>query len=93
MPITPALTITPLSTADAGMGAAGWASGSQTCSGTRPIFSPNPATSRASVRPGQGEAGSPATTSRIARVSPGATAASRAKAISRQISPTTASTR
>ena len=44
-PITPALMIAPLSTADPAAGAAGWASGSQKCIGTRPIFIANPATS------------------------------------------------
>ena len=45
--MTPALTTAPLSTAAAGIGAAGCASGIQTCSGTRPIFSPKPAISSA----------------------------------------------
>jgi hypothetical protein len=47
----PALTIAPLSTAEAGVGAAGWASGSQTCSGTSPALMPKPATRSAMVRP------------------------------------------
>ncbi len=41
-PYTPTLSIRPLIIAETGEGAAGWASGSQTCSGTRPALAPNP---------------------------------------------------
>ena len=36
------LSITPLISAETGEGAAGWASGSQTCSGSSPALAPNP---------------------------------------------------
>ena len=39
---TPALTITPESTALAGVGAMGWAVGSQPCMGNMPALVPNP---------------------------------------------------
>ena len=57
----PALTTAPLSTAEAGIGATGCASGSQTCSGTSPAFSPNPAISSPTAKPRAGEPGSAAT--------------------------------
>ncbi|CKU53532.1 Uncharacterised protein [Mycobacterium tuberculosis] len=38
----PRLTIAALINADTGLGASGWARGSQACSGTRPAFEPNP---------------------------------------------------
>ncbi len=50
MPRMPALSIAPESTALAGAGASGWASGSQTCSGQKPAFRPRPSSSRARVR-------------------------------------------
>ncbi len=91
--MTPALIMTPLSTAEAGIGAAGWAMGSQTCSGTSPIFSPKPAISSASVGSRQGDVGNAANASRIARLSPGVAVASSTKPISRKISPSKASAR
>jgi hypothetical protein len=44
------LIIAPLSTALAGTGAAGWASGSHRCSGTMPALTPKPARSRPTMR-------------------------------------------
>src|ERR1035438_1604529 len=38
----PRLTIAPDMSAEAGLGASGWALGSQTCKGTAPAFDPNP---------------------------------------------------
>ena len=40
--MTPALAIRPLRSADAGAGAAGWALGSQLCSGNNPALAPKP---------------------------------------------------
>ncbi len=42
----PVLITTPLSSADTGEGATGWASGSQMWSGTRPALEPNPIKAR-----------------------------------------------
>lgn len=39
----PRLTIAALINADTGLGASGWARGSQACSGSSPAFEPNPA--------------------------------------------------
>ena len=53
----PVLIITPLITADTCEGAAGWASGSQTCIGMKPAFVPKPITaSRNSTPLGAGAA-------------------------------------
>ena len=41
--------MTPLISAETWLGAAGWASGSQTCSGTRPAFEPAPISARIST--------------------------------------------
>ena len=41
-PYIPVLVMTPDSTAEAGAGAAGWAVGSQMCSGNAPAFAPKP---------------------------------------------------
>ena len=48
-PYTATLVITPLIRAETWLGAAGWASGSQTCSGTRPAFEPAPTSASAST--------------------------------------------
>ena len=40
--MTPALAMRPLRSAEAGAGAAGWALGSQLCSGNRPALAPKP---------------------------------------------------
>ena len=45
-PYTATLVITPLISADTWLGAAGWASGSQICSGTRPALEPAPNSAR-----------------------------------------------
>ena len=45
----PRLTIAALISADTGLGASGWARGSQACNGTRPAFDPNPATVNANT--------------------------------------------
>ena len=88
--MTPALLIAPLITAAAGIGAAGYASGNQTCSGTSPTFSPKPTIRKARVASRQGDVGSSATAPWIARLLPGVAAASSAKPISRQTSLSTA---
>ena len=46
MASTPALAMMPESTAEAGAGAAGWASGSQPCRGYMPALAPKPTTPR-----------------------------------------------
>ena len=66
----PAFTTAPLSTLEAGTGAAAWASGIHTCSGTRPALMPKPATSSARIVPRCGEAASVATASSISRPRP-----------------------
>jgi len=38
--------MTPLISADTWLGAAGWASGSQTCNGTMPAFEPAPSSAK-----------------------------------------------
>ena len=43
--------MTPLISAETWLGAAGWASGSQTCSGTIPAFDPAPIRARMKARP------------------------------------------
>ena len=48
-PYTATLVITPLISAETWLGAAGCASGSQTCSGTTPAFEPAPASARTST--------------------------------------------
>ena len=50
--------MTPLISAETWLGAAGWASGSQACSGTRPAFDPAPSrtSTRTSVRSTDGSA-------------------------------------
>ena len=85
-PMRPTLTTAPLSTADAGTGAAEWASGIQTCNGKSPALSPNPAISSASAAAPQGDPGSAAMTSRMSRL-PSAAAASRTKPMSTAVSP------
>jgi hypothetical protein len=47
----PVLTITPDMTAETWLGAAGWASGSHTCSGMNPALVPNPTTASTNSRP------------------------------------------
>ena len=49
-PYTATLVITPLISAETWLGAAGWASGSQTCSGTMPAFDPAPSRIRSRTR-------------------------------------------
>ena len=44
--------MTPLISAETWLGAAGWASGSQTCSGTRPALEPAPSSTSRRTRPG-----------------------------------------
>ena len=54
-PYTATLVMTPLISAETWLGAAGWASGSQTCSGTSPAFDPAPSSTSARTsadRPG-----------------------------------------
>ncbi len=46
MPYSAVLSMTPLISAETGDGAAGCASGSQTCSGTRPALAPKPSSAR-----------------------------------------------
>ena len=46
MPYAPRLTTSPDRNAELSAGATGWASGSQTCSGTRPALNPNPVSAR-----------------------------------------------
>ncbi len=81
--------IAPLSTAEPGVGAAGWASGSQTCNGTKPALMPNPISSSAMVRSRSAAAATAAGRAPIARL-PAAVAASMNPS-SRQVSPSTAS--
>jgi hypothetical protein len=45
------LVITPLISAETWLGAAGWASGSQMCSGTRPALEPAPMSASRNTRP------------------------------------------
>ena len=47
----PVLIITPDITAETGLGAAGCASGSQTCSGNKPAFVPNPISAKRNSPP------------------------------------------
>ena len=49
MPSTPALVSTPDSGPEIDDGASGWASGSQLCSGTRPIFTAKPTNRQATI--------------------------------------------
>ena len=50
-PYTATLVITPLISAETWLGAAGCASGSHTCSGTRPAFEPAPSRTRIKTNP------------------------------------------
>ena len=51
------LVITPLISAETWLGAAGCASGSQTCSGTRPAFEPAPTSASSSTKAPVNESG------------------------------------
>ena len=52
-PYTATLVMTPLMRAETWLGAAGWASGSHTCNGTRPALEPVPISTRTRTRPGR----------------------------------------
>ena len=54
------LVITPLISAETWLGAAGWASGSQTCSGISPAFEPAPISASVSTRPARQGGSAPA---------------------------------
>ncbi len=74
MPKMPILVMTPERGADTEEGAAGWASGSQEWSGTRPALTPNPARQRISPawsQKGSWRAAPGATAKASSRMSPG----------------------
>ena len=52
-PYTATLVMTPLMRAETWLGAAGWASGSHTCNGTRPALEPVPTSTRTKTTPGR----------------------------------------
>ena len=72
----PAFTTAPLSTLEAGTGAAEWASGIHTCRGTRPALSPKPNTSSERMVARCCDVASVATASSIARPGRGISTAS-----------------
>ena len=89
----PTFTTAPLSTAEAGTGAAACASGIHTCIGTRPALVPKPATSSARITLRSGDVASAAAASRRRRLSPGISPASITSPTSSTDSASSASTR